>query len=116
MGDMTSAESTQSGLSSLTVYGRLFSLSAAGKSCLRVASTGGHLDCVHSLVTYGADVTYIDMEGRPIIYVLAVENRPDAIRILHDAGAGTTTGAPLLIHVLYSFPFIRTFNLICRKL
>ena len=53
-----------------------------------MASTARHLDCVQSLVTHGADLMYIDMEGRPIIYVLAVENKPAAMRLLHDAGAG----------------------------
>lgn len=34
----------------------------------------GHVDCINTLIKYGCDVNLKDADGRPTLYILALEN------------------------------------------
>ena len=60
----------------------------AGKNPLRVACVGGHVTCVECLIKHNAEVNLVDMEGRTLVYILALENSPKCLPVIVHAGAG----------------------------
>lgn len=73
---------------------------AAGKTPLRMACNCVHKPCVESLIRHGAEVDHRDMEGRSIVYIMALENRPECISLLTDAGAGNDGPFIVLWYIL----------------
>lgn len=73
-----------------------------GRTPLRVACTGGHVTCAEALISRNADVSYPDMDNRQIIYILALENRPECIPVIIHGGAGKAHNIPLLSPIIVS--------------
>lgn len=54
---------------------------------LRIAATAGHGDCLHFLISQGAEVDLVDVKGQTALYVAVVNGHLDCVRLLLEAGA-----------------------------
>lgn len=53
-----------------------------GKTAFRLASIEGNIECIDSLIKYGCDVNLRDADGRPTLYILALENNVAVAKFL----------------------------------
>ncbi|RWS14623.1 ankyrin repeat domain containing protein 25-like protein [Dinothrombium tinctorium] len=59
-------------------------MSHSGKTALRMAAFNGHLDTISLLVEHGADINYVDADGRSTLYCIAVssDDEPMALQTI----------------------------------
>lgn len=53
-----------------------------GKTAFRLASIEGNIECIDTLIKYGCDVNLRDADGRPTLYILALENNVSVAKFL----------------------------------
>ena len=46
------------------------------------------MNCAEALIAHNADISFPDMDNRQIVYILALENRPECLPLLIQGGAG----------------------------
>lgn len=53
-----------------------------GKTAFRLACIEGNVDCIDSLIQFGCDVNLKDADGRPTLYILALDNNVGIVKHL----------------------------------
>ncbi|XP_055298445.1 ankyrin repeat domain-containing protein 50 isoform X2 [Sitodiplosis mosellana] len=53
-----------------------------GKTAFRLACCEGNIECIDALIKYGCDVNLRDADGRPTLYILALENNVGVAKYL----------------------------------